>query len=160
MPRNLLGSDNVSDGARASYGESEDAEDVALGAQVAISAEGYRDDTYMLAMYLLSMVAMLAATSRWLRLPGQEVHAKKLLACTAAYSARKWPDTLEATLDGVQIPTQQEFQQLGVGPRRVPRRAQVRCCKNALRKTRKRRTVPGRPERFPGGLTGRPQWRR
>ena len=150
VPRNLFGSgseDRVSDGARASDEGSEDAEDVAPGAQAAISAEGYADDTYMLTMYLLSLLAMLAATSKWLKLTAQEVNATKSLAFTAAHLARKRPSMLEATLDGVRIPTQQEFRQLGVGVRTVPRRGtgpllhkRIAEGKAALRKTR---TTPG-----------------
>ena len=36
------------------------------GTEIAISAEGYADDTYMLALRLLALLAMLAATSKWL----------------------------------------------------------------------------------------------
>ena len=147
VPRNLFSSgseDGASDGARVSDEGSEDAEDAAPGSQAAISAEGYTDDTYMLTIYLLSLLAMLAATSKWLK---QEVNAAKLLAFTAAHSARKRPSTLEATLDGVRIPTQQEFRQLGVGVRTVPQRGtgpllrkRIAEGKAALRKTR---TIPG-----------------
>ena len=158
MPRNLLGSDfgdDVSDGAHTSDEGSEDAKEVAPkevapGTQVAISAEGYADDTYMLAMYLLSLLAMLAATSRWLQLTGKDVNAKTSQAFTAAYSTRERRDTLEAALDGVQIPTQQEFRQLGVGVHTVPRRGtgpplqkHIAEGKKAQRKTR---TIPGGPQ--------------
>ena len=93
---------------------------MAPGMQVAIWAEGYADDTYMLAMHLLPLLAMLALTSMWLQLKRQEVNAKMSLALTATCSARKRPDALEKTLDGVQIPAQQEFRQLGLGVRIVP----------------------------------------
>ena len=65
-------------------------------------------------------LAMLAATSKWLKLTGQDVNASKSLAFVAAHSARGPPTALEATLDGVHIPTLQEFRQLGVGVRTVP----------------------------------------
>ena len=124
-----------------------DEEDAAPGSQATISAEGYADDTYMITAYLLSLLAMLAATSKWLTLTGQEVNASKSLAFAAAHSARGPPTALEATLDGVRIPTQQEFRQLGVGVRTVPRRGtgpllhkRITEGKAALRKTR---TIPG-----------------
>ena len=104
IPRNLFGSgseDGASDGARASEEGSQDAEGAALVSQAAISAEAYAHDTYMLTVYLTSLLAMLAATSKWLKLAGQEVNASKSLAFTTAHSARKRPSTLEATLDGV-----------------------------------------------------------
>ena len=101
----------------------------------------------MLTVYHLSVLAMLAATTKWLTLTGQEVNASKSLAFAAAHSARRPPTTLEATLDGVRIPTQQEFGQLGVGVRTVPRRGtgpllhkRIKEGKAALRKTR---TIPG-----------------
>ena len=77
----------------------------------------------------------------------REVNASKSLAFATAHSARKRPSTLEATLDGVRIPTQKEFRQLGVGVRTVPRRGtgpllhkRIYEGKAALRKTR---TIPG-----------------
>ena len=89
--------------------------DVASGVEIAISAEGYTHDTYMLIIRLLSLLAMLVATSKWLRLTGQEVNAKKSLAFSATSSVRRKPEALEATLDGVQMPVHQEFRQLGGG---------------------------------------------
>ena len=150
VPRNLFGADSedgASDGTHMSDEGSLDAEDAAPGSEATISAEGYADDTYMLTVYLLSLLAMLAATNKWLTLTGQEVNASKSLAFTVAHSARKRPSMLEATLDGVRIPTQQEFKQLGVGVRTVPRRGtgpllhkRIKEGKAALRKTR---TIPG-----------------
>ena len=75
----------------------------------------------MLALYLVSPLAMLTATSKWSTLTGHEVAASKSLAFTAAHSARKRPSTVDATLDGVRIPIQQEFGQMGVVVRRVAR---------------------------------------
>ena len=63
MPRNLFGSDSrddVSDGAHMSDEGSKDAEEVAPGTQVTISAEGYANDTNMLAMCLDARVWQLA----------------------------------------------------------------------------------------------------
>ena len=82
LSRNLFGSsleDAARDGARASDEGSEDVEHVAPRSQAVISAEGYTDDTYMLAIYIPSLLAMLAATSKWLKLTGQEVNAAKSL---------------------------------------------------------------------------------
>ena len=102
--------------------------------------EGYADDTYMLTVTPLSLLAMLVAT-RWLQLTGQEINAKKSLAFSATNSARGKPEALEATLDGVRMPVQQEFRQLGV--RTVPRRGmgpllhrRIKEGKTALKKTR------------------------
>ena len=115
--------------------------------------EGYADDTYMLAVHLLPLLAMLAATSRWLQLTGQVMNAKKSLAFTATYSARKRPGALEATLDGVQIPTQQEFRQLGWGYTKCRDGARAHCSKGTLRKGKKAltktRTIPGGFDRKP-----------
>ena len=67
VPRNRFGADSVdgaSDNTHMSKEGSVDAEDAAPGSQATISAEGYADDTYMLTVYLLSLLAMLAATSK------------------------------------------------------------------------------------------------
>ena len=56
--------------------EGNNGEDAALGLEAATSAEGYTDDTYMLTLSLLSRLAMLAATSKWLELTGHEVTPK------------------------------------------------------------------------------------
>ena len=108
LPRNLFGTDSL-DGASESTHMSEegsvDEVDAAPGSRATISAEGYTDDTYMLTAYLLSLLAMLVATSKWLTLTGQEVNASKSLAFAATHSARGPPTALEATMDGVRIPT-------------------------------------------------------
>ena len=150
LPRNLFGTDSLdgaSDSTHMSEEGSVDEVDAAPGSRATISAEGYADDTYMLTAYLLSLLAMLAATSKWLTLTGQEVNASKSLAFAATHSARGPPTALEATLDGVRIPTHQEFRQLAVGVRTVPRRGtgpplhkRIKEGKAALRKTR---TIPG-----------------
>ena len=97
-------------------------EDAALGVEITVSAEGYADDTYMLMVALLSLLSMLVATSKWLKLTSQEINAKKSLAFSATNSASGKPEAIEAALDGVLMPVQQEFRQLGVGVRTVPRR--------------------------------------
>ena len=150
LPRNLFSTDSLdgaSDSTHMSEEGSVDEEDAAPGSRATISAEGYADNTYMLTAYLLSLLAMLAATSKWLTLTGQEVNASKSLAFGAAHSARGPPTAPEATLDGVRIPTQQEFRRLGVGVRTVPRRGtgpllhkRIKEGKVALRKTR---AIPG-----------------
>ena len=115
--------------------------------EIDISAEGYADDMYMLTIHILLLLAMLVATSKWLKLMGQEVNAKKLLAFSATSKVRRKPQPLEATLDGVQMPAHQEFRRLGVGVRTMPRRGtgpvlqrRVGEAKKALKKTR---TIPG-----------------
>ena len=101
----------------------------------------------MLAIHLLLLLTMLVATSKWLKLTGQEVNAKKSLAFSATNKVRRKPEPLEATLDGVQMPVQQGFRQLAVGVRTMPRRGTgplLQCrvgeAKKALKKTR---TIPG-----------------
>ena len=104
LPRNLFRAgieDSASDETRMSDDGQEDAEDTALGTKIAGSAEGYADDTYMLAMHLLSLLALLAATSRRLQVTGQEVNAKKSLDFTVTHSARKRLATLDAMPDGM-----------------------------------------------------------
>ena len=54
----------------------------------------------------ISLLTMLVATSKWLRLTGQEVNAKKSLAFSATNNVRRKQEPLEATLDGVQMPVQ------------------------------------------------------
>ena len=51
--------------------------EMALGTTVEISAEGYADDTYMLALCTLTLTLMLQATGAWTRLPGQEINVGK-----------------------------------------------------------------------------------
>ena len=140
------GEDSVSEGTSATEDEGV-TEDAAPGVEITISAEGYADDTYMLTVTLLSLLAMLVATSKWLQLTGQEVNTKKSLAFSATSSAHKKPKALEATLDGVLMPLQQEFRQLGVGVRTVPRRGTgpllQRRIKEGKTAPRKTRTIPG-----------------
>ena len=62
------------------------------------------------------------ATSKWSQLTGEEVNAKKSLAFSVTSLVRRKPEEPEATLDGVQMPVQQEFRQLAVGVCTVPRR--------------------------------------
>ena len=71
-PRNLFGpgyEDNASEGTSATDDEVA-TEDAAPGVEITISVEGYADDTYMLTVKLLSLLAMLVATSKWLQLTG------------------------------------------------------------------------------------------
>ena len=119
----------------------------ATGVKIQISAEGYSDNTYMLAIHLLLLLTMLVATSKWPKLTGQEVNAKQLLAFSATNRLRRKPEPLEVTLDGVRMPAQQEFRRLGVGVRTMPRRGtgpllqrRIGEAKKALKKTR---TIPG-----------------
>ena len=151
-PRNLFGPDTEigpsEDVAVTGGADQESAEDpLEPGVEITISAEGYADDTYMMTVCLLYLLAMLAATSKWLQLTGQEVNAKKSLAFSATSSTRKKPEALAATLDGVQIPVKQEFRQLGIGVRTVPTKgtgpllkSRIDEGKKALKKTR---TMPG-----------------
>ena len=123
-PRNLFGpgdEDSASEGTSATQ-DAGVTEDAAPGVEMTIYAEGYADDTYMLIITLLLLLAMLVATSKWLQLTGQEINAKTSLAFSATSSARKKPEALEATLDGVPMPVPQEFWQLGVVVRTVTRR--------------------------------------
>ena len=130
VPRNLFGADSedgASDDARALEEGSVDAEDVAPGSQAAISAEGYADDTYMLTVYLLSLLAMLAATSKWLKLTGQEVNASKSVAFTAAHSARKRP-SWKRPWTGCEYPPSRSSGSWGWGCARCHNEARARCC--------------------------------
>ena len=108
QPRNLFGADSEDTASEdTSSADSEhDSDGAAPGVEINISAEGTADNTYMLTIRLLSLLAMLVATSRWLQVTGHEVNAKKSLAFSAASKARRKPEALEATLDGVQMPVQ------------------------------------------------------
>ena len=75
--------------------------DAAPGVQLEFSAEGYVDDTYMLAIHLLSLLTMLVAPTKWLKLTGEVVNAEKSLAFSATNKVRRKLDPLEATLDGM-----------------------------------------------------------
>ena len=147
-PRNLFGP-REEDGTsgEASVTEDDDAtEDAAPGVEITISAKGCADDTYMLAVVLLSLLAMLVATIKWVKLTGQEINAKKSLSFSATNSARRKPEALEATLDGVLMPVQR-FRQLEVGVRTVPRRGTgpllQRCIREGKPALKKARTLPG-----------------
>ena len=79
--------------------------------EVHILAEGYADNTYMLAICIMSLAMMLAATSQWIRLTGQEINVKKSMLFGVGRVTE---------LDGEQLPVQCEFRQLGVGVRTTP----------------------------------------
>ena len=98
---------------------------------------------------MLSLLAMLVATSKWVQLTGQELNAKKLFAFSATSSARKKPEALEAALDGVLMPVQQEFRQLGVGVHTVPRRGTGPLLH---RRIKEGKTAPKKTHRLPGGF--------
>ena len=149
QPRNLLGADSGDTASEdtSSTDSEHDSNDAAPGVEIDISAEGSADDTYMLTIRLLSLLAMLVATSKWLKLTGQEVNAKKSLAFSATNKARRKPEAPEATLDGVRMPVRQEFRQMGVGVRTMPRRGtgpllqrRIGEAKQAMKKTC---TIPG-----------------
>ena len=69
-PRNLFGADSGDDASddTSSTDSERDSNNAAPGVEIDISAEGYADDTYMLTVHLLSLLAMLVATSKWLKL--------------------------------------------------------------------------------------------
>ena len=81
------GEDSASEGTSATEDEGV-TEDAAPGVEITISAEGYADDTYMLTVTVMSLLALLVATSKWLQLRGQEINAKKSLAFSATSSAQ------------------------------------------------------------------------
>ena len=101
----------------------------------------------MLAIHLLSLLTMLVATSKWLKLTGQQVNMKKSVAFSATNMVRRKPEPLEATLDGVHMQVQHEFRQPRVAVRTMPRWGTSRelqrrsgKAKKALKNTR---TIPG-----------------
>ena len=69
QPRNPFGPEDTSEELSGTDVEDEEF-DVGPGTKVAISAQGYADDTYMLALSLLALLAVLAATSKWLQAAG------------------------------------------------------------------------------------------
>ena len=101
--RNLFGAgdDDAASDDTGSAESGQNSNDAAPQVGVAISAEGYADDTYMIASHLLPVLTMLVPTSKWLKITGQEVNAKKSLAFSATSEVRRKPVTLDATLVGV-----------------------------------------------------------
>ena len=92
-------------------------DDAAPGVEVRISAEGYVDDTYMLAMCIMTLQLMLLATGQWVQLTGQEINEKKSMLFGVRGSRGTTAPPLRAELNGEALPVQNEFRQLGVGVR-------------------------------------------
>ena len=141
-PRVLF--EDQSDEGQPTMTEPEEAEDeCAPGVEVHISAEGYADDTYMVAVSIVSLALMLAATSQWVRLTGQEINVKKSMVFGVGQVMGRSAQPLRAELDGEQLPVQREFRQLGMGVRTAPKRGtgplmekRMESAKKALRKAR------------------------
>ena len=89
QPRNLFGADDE-DAAGDDTGSTDSGHN-SNDAPPEIPAEGYADDMYMLEIHLLSLLTMLVATSKWLKLTAQEVNAKKSLAFSATNRVRRKP---------------------------------------------------------------------
>ena len=106
--RNMFGADDEDAASidTRSTDSGQNISDAAPGVEIEISAEGYVDDTYMLAIHLLSLLTMLVAISKWLKLTGQGVNAKNSLAFSAINKLRKKPEgdrgrSADASLAGV-----------------------------------------------------------
>ena len=95
---------------------------MAPGTTVEISAEGYTDDTYMLAMCAMTLMLMLQATGQWTTLIGQEINAKKSLAFAMQHTARGTREAQDVELNGETLSKDHEFRQLGIGVRMHPKR--------------------------------------
>ena len=74
-PRVLF--DDADDSSATSEDTGHGDDDAPPGVEVRISAEGYADDTYMLAMCIMTLQLMLLATGQWVQLTGQEINVKK-----------------------------------------------------------------------------------
>ena len=125
QPRVLFspGSDSSADEDEASsHGGGDQSEDMAPGTTVKISAEGYVDDTYMLAICAMTPMLMLRATGQWTTLTGQEINVKKSLAFAVEHTGPATREAQDVELNGETLPREHEFRQLGIGVRMHPKR--------------------------------------
>ena len=142
QPRVLF--EDHSDGSQSTGAEEEETDDeCAPRVEVQFSAEGYADDTYMLALCLASLTMMLVATSKWVCLTGQEINVKKSMVFGVERATGGAAQPLRTELNGESLPVQHEFRQLGVGVRTKPKRGtgpmladRIESVKKALRKAR------------------------
>ena len=115
------GSDSSADEDEAnSHGGGDESEEMAPGTAVEISAEGYADDIYMLAMCAITVMLMLQATGQWTTLTGQEINVKRSLAFAVQHTARGTKEAQDVELNGETLPKEHEFRQLGIGLRMHP----------------------------------------
>ena len=135
--------DEMDDSSATSEDARQGGDDAAPGVEVRISAEGYTDDTYMLAMCIMTLHLMLLATGQWVQLTGQEINVKKSMLFGVRGPQGTNAPPLQAELNGEALPVQHEFRQLGVGVRttitkgtRPLLEARMDSAKQALRKVR------------------------
>ena len=114
-PRVLL--DETDDSSATSEDAGHGDGDAAPGVEVRISAEGYTDDTYMLAMCIMTLQLMLLATGQWVQLTGPDINVKKSMLFGVRGPRGTTAPPLRAELNGEAPPLQHEFRQLGVGVR-------------------------------------------
>ena len=141
QPRVLFEDTDDSSATSEDAGHGDD--DAAPGVEVRISAEGYADDTYMLAMCIMTLQLMLLATGQWVQLTGQEINVKKSMLFGVRGLRGTTAPPLRAELNGEALPVQHEFRQLGVGVRTTITKgtgplleARMDSAKQALRKVR------------------------
>ena len=105
-----------------SSGDQVPTEEMAPHTTVEISAEGYADDTYMLALCALALTMMLQATGQWTKLTGQEINVSKSLTFSVQHRARGTLEGLKVELNNETLPQQHEPTQPGIGVRMRPRK--------------------------------------
>ena len=109
--------DETDDSSATSEDTGQGDDDAAPGVEVRISAEGCADDTYMLAMCIMTLQLMLLATGQWVQLTGQEINVKKSMLFGVRGPRGTAAPPLRAELNGEALPVQHEFRKLGVGVR-------------------------------------------
>ena len=135
--------DETDDSSATSEDTGHGDDDAAPGVEVRISAEGYADDTYMLAMCIMTLQLMLLATGQWVQLTGQEINVKKSMLFGVQGPRGTAAPPLRVELNGEALPVQHEFRQLCVGVRTTITKgtgplleARMDSAKQALRKVR------------------------
>ena len=114
-PRVLFDETDDSSSTSEDAGHGDDG--AAPGVEVRISAEGYADDTYMLAMCIMTPHLMLMATGQWVQPTGQGINVKKSMLFGVRGARGTTAPPLRAELNEEALLVQHEFRQLGVGLR-------------------------------------------
>ena len=102
QPRVLFNETNRSSAASEDAGQ--DDEEAASGVEVRISVEGYADDTYILAICIMTLQMMLLATGQWVQPTGHETKVKKSMLIGVLGPRATSAQPLQAELNGERLP--------------------------------------------------------
>ena len=105
-PRLLF--DETDDSSATSEDARQGDDEAAPGVEVCISAEGYTDGTYMLAMCIMTLQLMLLATGQWIQHTGQEINMKKSMLFGVRGPRGTNAPPLRAELNGEALPVQHD----------------------------------------------------